>query len=302
MFKRYKGNPILSPKNWPYKISGVFNPGAVLYKNKTILLARVEDLKGFSCFCIASSNDGFTGWKIISNPELTYNCNNQEEMWGIEDPRIVYIKEMGKFAISYVSFSRGGPVISLMLTSDFNSFERQGVLLPPEDKDASLFPRKFNGLYALIHRPIVRGEAHIWISFSQDLKYWGDNKILIPTRPGWWDCHHVGLGTQPIETDEGWLIIYHGARITASGAVYRVGLALLDLEEPWKLIKRSDEWVFGPEEQYELVGISDAVVFPTGAIYKKEEDRLIIYYGSADYSICIAEAKMSDLMDYLMKC
>ncbi|MCK4544899.1 glycosidase [candidate division WOR-3 bacterium] len=302
MFKRYKGNPILSPKNWPYKISGVFNPGVALYKNKTILLARVEDLKGFSCFCIANSTDGFTGWEIISNPELTYNCNNQEEMWGIEDPRIVYIKEMGKFAISYVSFSRGGPVVSLMLTSDFNSFERQGVLLPPEDKDASLFPRRFNGLYALIHRPIVRGEAHIWISFSPDLKYWGDNKILIPTRPGWWDCHHVGLGTQPIETDEGWLIIYHGARMTASGAVYRVGLALLDLEEPWKLIKRSDEWVFGPEEQYELVGISDAVVFPTGAIYKKQEDRLIIYYGSADYSICIAEAKMSDLIDYLMKC
>ncbi len=301
MFKRYEKNPIISPKDLPYKASGVFNPGAVRFDGKVILLPRVEDLKGFSHFCIAKSENGYDNWEITRNKALEYNSEFDEERWGIEDPRVVYMEDEKKYFISYVSFSKGGPVVSLMSTEDFSRFKRHGAILPPEDKDASLFPERFNGLYALIHRPIVRGEAHIWISFSPDLRYWGDSRVLIHTRPGWWDSHHVGLGTPPIKTEEGWLIIYHGARITASGALYRVGAALLDLEDPRIVRKRSDEWILGPEKQYEMVGISDAVVFPTGAVFDKENDKLLLYYGATDYSVCLAETKMSELLEYLLK-
>ena len=301
IFKRYSENPIISPKNFPYKVSGVFNPGAIKFDSEIILLPRVEDLKGFSHFCVAKSKDGRTNWKIDRNPALEFNSEYNEERWGIEDPRIVYMKDEDRYIVTYVSFSQGGPVVSIMSTKDFVHFKRHGAILPPEDKDASLFPERFNGLYALIHRPIVRGQAHIWISFSPDLKYWGRSKVLIPTRPGWWDSHHVGLGTPPIKTKEGWLIVYHGARITPSGALYRVGLALLDLFEPWKVIKRSEEWVLGPEENYEMVGVSDAVVFPTGAVYEEAEDKLLLYYGAADYSVCLAEAKMTEVLAFLTK-
>jgi len=188
-----------------------------------------------------------------------------------------------------------------MLTKDFKKFRRKGPLVPPEDKDACLFPRKFKDRYALIHRPIIRGEGNIWISFSPDLKYWGEHQILFPVRPGRWDCHRVGLGTPPIETPEGWLIIYHGVRFTADGTIYRVGLTLLDLENPTKIIKRPYEWVFSPQMPYERIGNAFNVVFPTGIIYKKEEDLLLMYYGAADTSVCLATAKMSEILDYLKK-
>jgi len=301
LFERYDKNPIISPENFPYKVSGVFNPGAIKFGAHTILLPRVEDLRGFSHFCVAKSKNGIDNWSIERNPALECNSKYNEEKWGIEDPRIVYMKDEEKYLITYVSFSQGGPVVSLMSTKDFHNFNRHGAILPPEDKDASLFPEKFDGLYALIHRPIVRGQAHIWISFSPDLRYWGDSRVLIPTRPGWWDSHHVGLGTQPIKTKEGWLIVYHGARITASGALYRVGLVLLDLHEPWKVLRRSKEWVLGPEKTYEMVGVSDAVVFPTGAVYEENNDKLLLYYGAADYSVCLAEGNMSEILEFLMR-
>ncbi|KUK08515.1 MAG: putative glycosylase [Caldanaerobacter subterraneus] len=114
-----------------------------------------------------------------------------------------------------------------------------------------------------------------------------------------WDCHRVGLGAPPIETEEGWLIIYHGIRYTASTAVYRVGLALLDLEQPQKVIRRSREWVFAPEEEYERIGNAVNIVFPTGAIYKKEEEKLIVYYGAADTSIGVAFGNMKEILDFL---
>ena len=175
-------------------------------------------------------------------------------------------------------------------------------MLSPEDKDASLFPRKFDDRYALIHRPIVRGEQHIWISFSPDLVHWGEHEILLTRRSGWWDDAKVGLGPQPIKTEEGWLIIYHGVRETASGSLYRVGLALLDYDDPTKLIKRVDPWIMGPREDYEYRGDVPGVVFPTGAIVDEEEGRLRIYYGAADTSIGMASANLDDVLHYLLAC
>jgi beta-1,4-mannooligosaccharide/beta-1,4-mannosyl-N-acetylglucosamine phosphorylase len=302
LFRRYTGNPILTAANWPYPAHSVFNPGAALMNGETILLVRVEDFRGFSHLTLARSKDGITNWNIEESPTLEYYEGHPEERWGLEDPRIVWLEDFNKYAIAYVSYSSVGPKVSLALTKDFKKIQKFGALLPPEDKDASLFPRKFEGRYVLIHRPIVSGEAHVWISFSPDLVHWGDHRVLLHRRGGLWDSQRVGLGTQPIETSEGWLILYHGVRQTASGSLYRAGLALLDLKKPWIVLKRSQEWVFGPKEPYEFIGDVSGVVFPTGAIVDKKKNELRLYYGAADSSVCVAFASLDQILDYLKNC
>jgi len=302
LFKRYEGNPILTPQDWPYPTNAVFNPAAVKLNNETLLLTRVEDMRGFSHLTVARSADGFTNWEIDPAPTLEADHSSREERWGVEDPRVIWLEEQNQFAITYTSFSEGGPVVSLAITKNFRTFARLGALLPPEDKDACLFPRRFRGRFALIHRPIVRGEAHIWLSFSPDLKHWGDHRTLIKTRHAYWDCHRVGLACQPIETPHGWLIFYHGVRVTSSGAIYRLGLTLLDLEEPWRVLRRSDEWVLGPRAPYERVGDVNDVVFPTGAVIHKETNQFNLYYGAADCTVAVATTNLSDLLDDTMSC
>ena len=302
LFSRYVGNPILKANEWPYVANSVFNPGATEHKGETVLLCRVEDCRGFSHLTVARSQDGKTSWKVDSRPTVSRSKEFHEEQWGLEDPRIVWFEPYEKYAITYTSFSPAGPQVSLAFTEDFETFDKRGVMLSPEDKDASLFPRKFGDRYVLIHRPIVRGEQHIWISFSPDLVHWGDHKILLTRRSGWWDDAKVGLGPQPIETKEGWLILYHGVRETASGSLYRVGMALLDLDDPTKLIKRVDPWIMGPREDYEYRGDVPGVVFPTGAIVDEEENKLRIYYGAADSSIGMAVADLDDVLTYMSKC
>ncbi|MFQ5885659.1 MAG: glycosidase [Anaerolineae bacterium] len=302
LFRRYEKNPILRAADWPYEVNAVFNPGAVQFEGETLLLVRVEDMRGFSHLTVARSNDGKRDWRINHEPALRPDPRSQEERWGIEDPRVVWLEERQEHAVTYVSFSRAGPVVSLATTGDFNTFKRLGTVMPPEDKDACLLPRRFQGRFALIHRPFVRGEGHIYISFSPDLKYWGDHRILLAVRPGSWDADRVGLGAQPIETPEGWLIIYHGVRATASGSLYRVGLALLDLEEPWRAICRSEEWILAPREVYEQVGDVPGVVFPCGAVVDPETNELRVYYGAADTCVGLAIADMGDVMEYVRSC
>ncbi|MDZ4713691.1 MAG: glycosidase [bacterium] len=302
LFKRYTGNPILSSTIWPYKINSVFNAGATIYDGKVLLLARVEELRGFSHLCKAVSVDGFTDWVIDKQPTMMYEPDKcPEEKYGIEDPRIVKLEDEGIYAITYTSFSESGPLVSLATTSDFNTFKRFGVVMPPDDKDASLFPRKFNNRYLLIHRPASSNPSlgsHIWLSYSPDLKHWGESTILLHARKGsWWDAYKVGLGPQPIETSEGWLIIYHGVKTTAAGSLYRLGLALLDLDDPSKIIKRCDDWVFGPEEIYERIGDVADVTFPCGVVVKG--DTLIMYYGAADTTIAIATASVKEILNYI---
>ncbi len=302
MFERYKGNPILVPDRWPYPANATFNPGTVRHNGDTLLLVRVEDMRGFSHLTFARSSDGKTNWQIDEKPTLLPDRNFNEEHWGIEDPRIVWLEDVKRYAVTYVSFSKDGPVVSLALSEDLHRFDRRGAMLPPEDKDASLFPRLIDGKYVMIHRPIIRGEAHIWIAYSPDLVHWGEHQILLPVRPGWWDSTRVGLGPPPIETEEGWLIIYHGVRNTVSGSLYRVGLALLDLEDPRRIRNRCDQWVFGPHEDYERVGDVPGVTFPTGTVYDPETDELHMYYGAADTCVCLATAKMQDLLEHLLSC
>ncbi|MGA2667732.1 MAG: glycosidase [Ignavibacteria bacterium] len=303
LFKRYEDNPILTPSMWPYKVNTVFNAGATLYQGKVLLLVRVEDMRGFSHFSRAVSEDGLTNWVIDSKPTMEPDLENHpEDHYGIEDPRIIKMEDVNIYAIVYTSFSKSGPLVSIATTEDFVRFKRLGIIMSPEDKDASIFPKLFNGLWALLHRPTPSHRemgAHIWISFSPDLTYWGNNNILIPARKGsWWDAHRIGLGPPPIETSEGWLIIYHGVRDTAAGSLYRLGLALLDLEDPNIVIRRCDEWVFGPKELYERIGDVPDVTFPCGVIVRGDD--LIMYYGAADTTICVAIASLNEVLDFIL--
>ncbi len=304
LFKRYKNNPVLTPGMWPYRVNSVFNAGAIQFGKKILLLVRVEDMKGFSHLCKAESKDGFTNWKIDTGPSLSPKVGDYpEEKYGIEDPRIVKLENDKRYVIVYTSYSESGPLVSLATTEDFETYRRYGAIMPPDDKDASLFPRMFKGRWALLHRPSPTSYllgANIWISFSPDLKHWGDHAILLPARKGsWWDAYKVGLGPPPIETPEGWLIIYHGVKTTAAGSLYRLGLAMLDLDDPCKVIRRCEDWVFGPNEYYERVGDVPDVTFPCGVVIKGDE--LIMYYGAADTSIAIATASMKEVLAYVMK-
>jgi len=305
LFKRYEGNPILTVEDWPYKAASVFNPGAIKFNDEILLLVRVEDKQGYSHLTIAKSKDGKTNWQINSEPTLAAEPNFGEAVFGLEDPRIVWLEERQEYIITCVSFFKGvtgePPGISLVATKDFSNFERLGRQLIPPNKDASLFPKTIKGYYALINRPIVEGRADIWVSFSKDLNFWGKDRALILARHRTWDSNRVGLGPPPIETPEGWLIIYHGARNTASGTIYRVGLALLDLET-LEVIRRSRDWVFGPKERYERVGDVDDIVFPCGAVVDEKTNELLVYYGAADSVVALAIANLDDVLAYLKKC
>jgi len=305
LFARYVGNPILSAADIPYRANTVFNAAAAAIDGESILLMRVEDLRGISHLTVARSDDGRTGWHVDPEPTLMPDPDHHpEEVWGIEDPRITWLPEREEWAVAYTAFSRRGPLVSLATTHDFRQFHRLGPAMPPEDKDAALFPRRIDGRWALIHRPTpLAGPAHIWLAFSPDLRHWGDHTLLLPAREGaWWDAGKIGLGPPPLETPEGWLMLYHGVRSTASGSLYRAGLVLLDLEDPRRVLHRTDEWMFGPSESYEQTGDVGGVVFPCGWIHDPTTDELRIYYGAADSAIALATATLSDLVAYVRSC
>lgn len=304
LFHRHPNNPILTAADWPYPANSVFNAGATrLADGTTLLLCRVEDRRGHSHLCAARSANGIDGWQIDPYPTLLPDPERYpEELWGIEDPRITYVPELGQYAIAYTSYSRGGPGVSLALTRDFRSFERHGVIMPPEDKDAALLPRRIGQYWALIHRPVTALGAHIWISYSPDLYHWGSHKLILEARRGgWWDANKIGLSPPPIETAEGWLILYHGVRQTASGSLYRLGLALFDLDTPERCLRRSDTWIFGPEAPYERFGDVNNVVFPCGYTLGPDGDTINLYYGGADTYIALATSSIRALLDWLRR-
>ena len=302
LFHRHPLNPILTVANWPYPANSVFNPGATLLPDGiTLLLCRVEDRRGHSHFCVARSANGVDDWQIDRDPTLLPDPERfPEEVWGIEDPRITYLSELGKFAIVYTAYSRVGPGVALALTEDFHHFERYGMIMPPEDKDAALFPHRIGGQWVLIHRPVSAPGAHMWMSYSPDLRHWGGHKLMLEARlGGWWDANKIGLSPPPIETPQGWLVIYHGVRQTAAGHLYRLGLALFDLHAPERCLRRSDEWVFGAKEPYERRGDVDNVVFPCGATVASDGDTIHIYYGAADTCIALATGSIRAILNQL---
>jgi predicted GH43/DUF377 family glycosyl hydrolase len=302
LFTRHAENPILGVDDLPYRANAIFNPGAARVGDETVLLLRVEDMRGISHLTVARSRDGVSGWRIETEPLLAPQPDAYpEEIWGCEDPRLTWLPEREEWAIAYTAYSRRGPLVSMAVTKDFRTVERLGPMMPPEDKDAALFPRRIDGRWAMIHRPTpLRGGAHMWISFSPDLHHWGDHALLLEARVGaWWDAGKIGLGPPPLETPEGWLVCYHGVHATAAGPIYRVGLALLDLEDPRTVIRRTDEWILGPEAPYERSGDVNKVVFPTGWVHDPVTDTLSMYYGAGDKVIALATAKLSDVRQFM---
>ena len=303
LFARYAGNPVLTAADWPYTVNAVFNAGVTRFAGETLLLVRVEDRTGLSHLCVARSANGLTDWVVDPDRRMLPDVESHAEEFGIEDPRITLCGD--EYMIAYTGFSRGGPLVCLAATKDFRSFERRGTVMPPEDKDAALFPCQFDGRWALIHRPVATfpgNEAHIWLSWSPDLRHWGDHTVLIEARKGaWWDAHKVGLCPPPLETPQGWLVLYHGVRVTAAGAIYRLGLALLDREHPDRVLARSSEWFFGPDAPYERSGDVHDVVFPCGWLLDDDGDTLRVYYGAADTSMCVATASLAALLAWLAR-
>lgn len=302
LFKRCKGNPILTPSMFPYSssVARVFNPGAILFNESVLLLVRVEDKTGYSHLTVARSKNGKTGWDIGGKPTLQAEEREKEHKKGLEDPRIVLLKD-GRYIISCVSFrtdfDRNPHTISLISTKDFETFKR--ISRPPWllDKNAALFSEKIDGRFVLAHRPSVNGQTCIAVSFSPDLIHWGGIRQVLSPEPGTWCNFRVGLATPPIKTKHGWLIIFHGSKDIASKLVYSVGLAMLD-SKTLNLTHRTKEWVFAPRMGYE--GGNNGIVFPCGAVVVDGE--LFMYYGAKDSTVALATANFENLLDHVMQC
>ena len=299
IFNRHPDNPIILVDHLPYRANSVFNPGAGKVGDDTLLLIRVEDLRGISHLLAARSRNGVTDWRFDQAPLIKPEPDTHpEEIWGCEDPRLTWLPELDQWAIAYTAYSRRGPLVSLALTHDFTEVRKLGPAMPPEDKDAALFPRRLGGRWAMIHRPSpLRGFAHMWISYSPDLHHWGDHELLLEARDGaWWDARKIGLGPPPLETSDGWLLCYHGVHETAAGPIYRVGLALLDIDDPRTILRRTDEWVLAPTAPYERSGDVNKVVFPTGWVLDPETQQLSIYYGAGDSAIALVTADLGEVL------
>lgn len=302
LFTRRGRQPILTAASWPYPAHSVFNPGATrLADGTTLLLCRVEDHRGHSHLTAARSRNGAERWAV--DPEPTFRADPEghpEELWGIEDPRITFVPELGQYAVTYTAYGKAGPGVALAMTADFRSFERLGLVMLPDNKDAALLPRRIGGRFAMLHRPIAQDGAHIWLSLSPDLRHWGEPRLVLRARRGgWWDANKIGLSPPPVETGRGWLMIYHGVRQTVSGCIYRAGLALLDLEDPARCLLRGSSWVFGPEAEYERLGDVGQVTFPCGTTTGDDGDTLNLYYGAADTTIALATGSLRGLLDWL---
>lgn len=302
LLRRHERNPILTAADWPYPAHTVFNPGATRLPNgTTLLLCRVEDRRGHSHLCAARSRNGVDGWVIDAEPTLLADPEGHpEELWGIEDPRITYLEELDTYGVVYTAFGKPGPGVALALTRDFRTFERHGLIMQPDDKDAALLPHRIDGKWALVHRPMHEAGSHVCVSYSPDLVHWGEHKLMLPARKGaYWDANKVGLSPPLIETPAGWLMLYHGVRQTCSGSLYRLGLALFALDAPERLIARGDSWIFGPEADYERFGDVGDVAFPCGTTIGADRDTLHVYYGAADTSVALATGSIREMLAWL---
>jgi beta-1,2-mannobiose phosphorylase / 1,2-beta-oligomannan phosphorylase len=306
LFDRHPANPILTAEDWPYPINAAFNPAAAQLNGTTVLLARVEDLTGLSHLSVARSSNGIDGWTIDPEPLLSPADGIESEQWGFEDARVVFVPELERWVITCTVYGPAGPAVFLATTEDFRSVERHGIVQEPEDKNAALLPHRVDGKWILFHRPMTqfgspRPNGAIHLSRSADLVDWGaPEPVLLPRTGAWWDASRIGIGPPLLRTEHGWLLIYHGVKDTVSGSVYRVGLALLDLEEPTRILRRLPNWIFGPLTAYEREGDVPNVVFPCGSVHDEATDEIRLYYGAADTSICLATARLGDLLEAVL--
>jgi predicted GH43/DUF377 family glycosyl hydrolase len=300
IIERYKNNPILTKDDVPYPVATVHNAAAVKYKNKYIMIFRSHKLNGRSILGKAESADGFN-FKVDNEPFMvpaTQGIFKEYEEYGVEDPRIVFIE--GEYLITYSAYSRHGVRIGLAKTKDFKTIERFSLITEADYRNVVIFPEKFNGLYARLDRPHSEiSPWSIWISYSPDLRFWGESKLIMKPMQYHWDEMKIGPGAPPIKTSRGWLNIYHGVFPTMDGCVYRLGAALHDLSDPSKIIAVADNWILQPEEVYEITGYVHNVVFSCAAI-PEPDGPVKIYWGGADKVMCVGTAILEDLVDHCL--
>lgn len=304
LFTRYENNPILTAADIPVPVNSVFNSGVIKVGKMYAMMLRIENLDRSQQFRMAWSEDGVK-WDIESHP-VTFVGDQELQDYNAfyYDPRITHMIEDGCYYINFAVHSdvygvRGG----MISTKDFKEFEWKGFQTAPDCRNCVLFPEKINGEYVRLDRPHANDGKHkdIWISRSPDLTFWGKSEPLMQARLHSWDDAYIGPGSVPIKTPEGWLIIYHGVYNSCSTAIYRLGVALLDLEDPSKVIGRCRGYALGPLEDYERVGDVPNVVFACGSVLE-DDGTVKLFYGGADQVMCLAEAKIDDLLKATKEC
>ena len=297
---KYSENPILTKESVPFKVNSIFNPGAVKFNDEYLLLCRVELPIGRSAFVIARSKDGLN-FKVENSLCLTPEDHNEYYKyveWGIEDPRITQIED--EFYITYTGYSRFLPLVMLAKTKDFKKYDILGPITEPSNKDAAIFPKKINDLFWKVDRPSAETQRDIWINCSPDLIHWGQYKILLKSSPGTWEADKIGGSTQPIKTDKGWLMLYHGVRGFEISSIYKIGVLLLNLEKPWIIKGKSRDPILAPDHLYERIGDVSNVVFTNGWIVE-DDGKVLIYYSGADTNVCVATTTIEDLLSVCHK-
>ncbi|ROR21220.1 putative GH43/DUF377 family glycosyl hydrolase [Mobilisporobacter senegalensis] len=253
--------------------------------------SNVVYLTTLSHLRIARSKDG-VHFTIDEHPTIMPNAEN--ECWGMEDPRITRIDDT--YYINYTAVSPYGAETALITTKDFGNFTREGCIFLPENKDVTIFPEKINGKYYAFNRPVPKaiGTPDIWLSESNDLIHWGKHQHFYGVSDTGWENGRIGGGAPPIKTEKGWIKIYHAADRNSR---YCLGVFLLDLENPDKILAKSEKPLLEPEEYYEKNGFFGEVVFTCGCLY--EDNKVIIYYGAADDTICRADISLEELYSHL---
>ncbi len=295
LLHRWEGNPAILIDDIPFRANTVFNGTPIVTDEGVLLLLRVEGQRGYSFFALARSPDGLH-FDIDEQPvmmPLNDGPLAKYETRGIEDPRATVID--GICYIMYTAVGQWGPRIAIAKTSDYVNYERIAIVSEPGNKDGVLFPRKINGLYARLDRPIGIGRGSIWVSYSPDLLNWGKSEVVMTPRRGYWDDYRIGASVPPIETEDGWLEIYHGVKMTSAGPIYRIGTVLLDLDNPSKVVKRGSMPILSPRANYERIGDVPNVCFACGAVIDKDGG-VKVYYGAADTSICVAQCALSQIL------
>lgn len=298
LIKRYDKNPILTKDDVPYPVATVHNAGITKFMDRYMMIFRSHQLSGRSILGLAESEDGYH-FNVHNKPFMTPATEGifkEYEEYGVEDPRIIFLA--GEYLITYSAYSRHGVRIGLAKTRDFKTVERFSLITEADYRNVVIFPEKFGGLYARLDRPHSEiSPWSIWISYSPDLKYWGESRLIIKPVQYHWDEMKIGPGAPPIKTSRGWLNIYHGVFPTMDGNVYRLGAALHDLEDPSKIIAVGNEWILQPEEDYEITGYVHNVVFTCGAV-PEEDGSVKIYWGGADKVMCVGTANLDDLVNF----
>ena len=297
LVKRYEGNPILTKDDIPYPVQTVHNAGVTKYKSRYIMLFRSHLDTGRSIIGLAESEDGFN-FKARSEPFMVPSkepvfCEYEE--YGVEDPRVTLLK--GAYYITYSAYSRHGVRTGLAQTGDFESVERIAFITQADYLNTVLFPEKIRGRYARLDRPHSGiSPWSIWISFSPDLRQWGDTKIVLKPAKYHSDEAKIGPGAAPVRTEKGWLDIYHGVFATMAGHVYRLRVALHKLDDPSEILGVADRWILQPEDEWEVVGYVHNVVFTCGAV-PEDDGTLKLYWGGADKVMCAGTAVIDELVE-----